>query len=224
MLPQATIDIEPSFIKSEEDIISYCLFPEPSLEYFRWRNLPPEKRPPIPADLEKNKKTTAAKESLSNPVTEQFLSPQDYEKLNSIIERISELDLNEIIIRKGEHSLSLGPSGAQVKGGNKKAMQAKTGKTKPKKETETSAVKEVPKGPTVDAPLNGTFYTSSGPGQAAFVKEGDKVKAGGPVCIVEAMKLFNQINAPYDCRIVKILADHGQAVQKGDPLVAIEKI
>ena len=77
---------------------------------------------------------------------------------------------------------------------------------------------------TIVAPLNGTFYLSSGPGKPNFAKPGDVVKAGMPLCIVEAMKLFNQIKAPFDCKVVKFLANHGDAVQKDQPLVTVEKV
>ncbi|MBM4149321.1 MAG: acetyl-CoA carboxylase, biotin carboxyl carrier protein, partial [Lentisphaerae bacterium] len=56
----------------------------------------------------------------------------------------------------------------------------------------------------------------------AFVKEGDTVKAGDPVCIVEAMKLFNEIRSPSDCKIVRLLVEHGRPVQKDQPLILIE--
>ena len=93
---------------------------------------------------------------------------------------------------------------------------------------EATATKEAPAapadGPTIDAPLNGTFYLSSGPGKPHFVEVGAEVKKGEPVCIVEAMKLFNQIKAPVNCKIVRFLAEHGDAVKKGQPLVAIEEL
>ena len=223
MLPQATSDVDPALIKNEEDIIAYCLFPEPSLEYFKWRNMPDDQKTPIPADLERKEKKSIEQTSIPVHGTEPFLSAADYEKLHEVIDHISQTGLNEIIIRKGEHSLNLEPSGFEGKAGEKKSKTPKSKKT-PKGASDKAAVKDIPKGPTIDAPLNGTFYVSSGPGQPPLVKEGDKVKKGEPVCIVEAMKLFNQIAAPANCKIVKFLAEHGQAVTKGQPLVAIEKI
>jgi acetyl-CoA carboxylase biotin carboxyl carrier protein len=76
-------------------------------------------------------------------------------------------------------------------------------------------------GTPVPAPLNGTFYLSPGPGKPQFVKEGDSVKAGDTLCIVEAMKLFNQIKSPVAGTIAKILIKHGEAVQKGQPMILI---
>ena len=77
---------------------------------------------------------------------------------------------------------------------------------------------------TIDAPFVGTFYLSPGPGKPQFVKEGDVVEAGGKVCIVEAMKLFNEIKAPCNCRIDKALIEHGKPVKKGAALFTYTKI
>jgi acetyl-CoA carboxylase biotin carboxyl carrier protein len=77
-------------------------------------------------------------------------------------------------------------------------------------------------GPSIKAPLNGTFYRASAPGKPNLAEEGATVKAGEAVCIVEAMKLFNQIKAEKPCKIVAFLAKHGEAVKKGQPLAAIE--
>ena len=79
-------------------------------------------------------------------------------------------------------------------------------------------------GEPIVAPLSGTFYMSEGPGKPHFVKVGDKVKIGDRLCIVEAMKLYNEIKASTDCRILKILVDHGQSVQKEQPLMLVEAL
>jgi acetyl-CoA carboxylase biotin carboxyl carrier protein len=76
-------------------------------------------------------------------------------------------------------------------------------------------------GPTINAPLNGTFYRSNGPGKPELAKEGDSLKAGDALCIVEAMKLFNQIKADKPLKVVKFLAEHGAVVAKGQPLAVV---
>ena len=219
MLPQATLDIDAQYIKGEEDIISYCLFPEPALEYFRWRNLPEKERPSPPADLEK-KEGPSAKETEEAPHTaaRPFLAPRDYKELQGLLEKINELGLSEIIIRKGDVSLSLEASGMKVSEADRAADADKQAEKK-----KASADQKVYEGPTIDAPLKGTFYATPGPGKPNFVNEGDEVKAGDPVCIVEAMKLFNQIKAPSDCKIVRFLVNHGQTVDKAQPLIGIQK-
>jgi acetyl-CoA carboxylase biotin carboxyl carrier protein len=79
-------------------------------------------------------------------------------------------------------------------------------------------------GLTINAPLVGTFYSTAGPGKPKFVKPGDVVEAGAKVCIVEAMKLFNEIVAPVKCKIVQILVEDGTLVEKDQPMIAIAKI
>ena len=68
----------------------------------------------------------------------------------------------------------------------------------------------------------GTFYRSASPGAKAFVEVGDSIKQGETVCIVEAMKILNEIEADKSGTIRKILCDNGQAVEYGQPLFVIE--
>ena len=68
----------------------------------------------------------------------------------------------------------------------------------------------------------GTFYRSASPGAKAFVEVGDSIKQGETVCIVEAMKILNEIEADKSGTILKILCDNGQAVEYGQPLFVIE--
>ncbi len=75
---------------------------------------------------------------------------------------------------------------------------------------------------TIDSPLGGTFYLSPGPGKPAFVSVGDTVSKGQQVCTVEAMKLFNAIQAPQNAKVLALLAKEGENVEKGQPLIAFE--
>ncbi|CEH32177.1 acetyl-CoA carboxylase [Aneurinibacillus migulanus] len=74
----------------------------------------------------------------------------------------------------------------------------------------------------ITSPMVGTFYQSSEPGAAAYVKVGDKVKNDSVVCIVEAMKLFNEIEAEVSGEIVKVLVEDGQLVEYGQPLFLVK--
>ena len=90
---------------------------------------------------------------------------------------------------------------------------------------ETRAVEEVEvcgEKECVIAPMVGTFYKSSAPGNPAFVEVGTNVSAGDTLCIIEAMKLMNEVKASKNCRITKILVEDGQVVKKGDKLFEIE--
>jgi len=80
---------------------------------------------------------------------------------------------------------------------------------------------EVPKGTPVSSPMIGIFYGASSPGTPPFVKLGDVVSAGHVVGLIEAMKVFNEITAPVAGTITEILAEGGQLVQPGEPLLYI---
>ena len=220
MLPDATSGVESGLIRNEEDIISYCLFPEPALEYFRWRRLPEDERPPTPADLERSKEDV---EETSQEPPKPFLSQRDYGEIQGLLNKVNELRFSEVVIRRNDLTLSLKADGvrtAQAAAPVAEVVPTETAEPEPA----PAKTEAAPKGPTIDAPLNGTFYVSSGPGKPPLANEGDTVKEGDPVCIVEAMKLFNQIKAPFNCRVVSFLVKHGTPIQKDQPLVAIEKV
>jgi acetyl-CoA carboxylase biotin carboxyl carrier protein len=81
---------------------------------------------------------------------------------------------------------------------------------------------EVAAGHTVKSPMVGTFYRSSSPGSKAFVEIGSQVKEGETICIIEAMKILNEIEADKTGTITQILTQNGQAVEYGAPLFVIE--
>ena len=77
-------------------------------------------------------------------------------------------------------------------------------------------------GKVIKSPMVGTFYRSASPGSKAFVEIGDTVKVGQPVCIIEAMKIMNEIEADCDGKVLRILCENGQAVEFGQPLFIVE--
>jgi acetyl-CoA carboxylase biotin carboxyl carrier protein len=79
-----------------------------------------------------------------------------------------------------------------------------------------------PAGTSIKSPMVGTFYRSAGPDKPPFVKPGDKVSKGQVICIIEAMKLFNEIEAEMDGTIVKVLVDDASPVEYDQPLFIIE--
>lgn len=221
-LPSATDNVDANLIRNEEDIIAFCLFPDPALDYFKWRALPPEERPPSPADIERKEQDASPDEPAEK--AKPFLAPTDYREIQSLLDKMGQIGINELTVRRDDVSLNVKGSGLSTERVNSEAPPAATPDTDDTGEEKTAAAPAEIEGPTIDAPLNGTFYASPGPGKPVFVHEGDTVEEGNPVCIVEAMKLFNEIKAPCNCKIVKMLAEHGDAVQKGTPLVAIEEI
>ena len=84
------------------------------------------------------------------------------------------------------------------------------------------AAAPVESGHTVKSPMVGTFYRSANPGSKPFVEIGDAIKEGAPICIIEAMKIMNEIEADKSGTVKRILCENGQAVEFGQPLFIIE--
>lgn len=80
------------------------------------------------------------------------------------------------------------------------------------------------KGPSIKAPMSGIFYRASSPSSPPYVREGDVIEANTVVCIIEAMKVFNEVKAEFKCKIVKCIAENGKFVNEGDILFIIEKL
>lgn len=89
--------------------------------------------------------------------------------------------------------------------------------------TEAAPAAEL-EGDKILSPMVGTFYASPSPDSPAFVKAGDTVSKGQPLAILEAMKIMNEIEAEYNCKILKVLVEDGQAVEYDMPLFLVEKI
>jgi oxaloacetate decarboxylase alpha subunit len=235
MLPTITKSIsQPELLHEEEDIISYCLFPEVAMEYFKWRAIPEGQRPKTPADIEVEEMLGTGKNGSSEPATtpqglDKMLHPEDYAGINAILEKASNLQLNELVISKGDFSLSLSGNGQgkaaprplrQAAPDTEVAVAEKPAAKVPEQKTEETTVAGEP----INAVMAGNFYRSPGEGKPSFVEEGSVVEAGDTICILEAMKLFNEIKVPFKCRIVKIVAENATKVSKGQPLMLVEKL
>jgi len=79
-------------------------------------------------------------------------------------------------------------------------------------------------GTSIKSPMVGTFYKAASPGSEPFAKVGSVIKKGQPIAIIEAMKIMNEIEAEFDCRVIEILAEDGQPVEFDMPLYAVEKL
>jgi len=208
-LADAAAQIDSKLLEKEEDILSYCLFPEVALGYFKWRAKPVGQRDAIPADLEGAgqtktetvvQKTEDVGQKTEAAVAEATLK---YAEIGKLVAGLA----SRLGFAAGTTPIALTdlpvatPSPSMV----------------PVKKDE-----EPVSGPTINAPLNGTFYRSPGPGKPELAKEGDSIKTGDPLCIVEAMKLFNQIKADKPLKVVKFLVEHGAVVAKGQPLAVVQ--
>jgi len=81
-----------------------------------------------------------------------------------------------------------------------------------------------PKGEIISSPMVGTFYASPSPDAPPFVQVGDKVKKGETLCILEAMKIMNELDAEFDCEILETLVEDGEAVEYDKPLFVVKKL
>ncbi len=238
VLPTVTKNIaQPELIQDEEDILSYSLFPEIAMEYFKWRAIPEAQRPKSPADLEieelEKGKTGQPQEQNEAPdqKMEKMLHADDYAGISSILQQASSLQLNELIIQKGDFNISLlsGNGNGQKVSAPRPAAPLGTQKDEPTasqmpKPDEVVVPDDVTTGDTIDAVMAGTFYAAPNENADSFVKPGDEVNSGDTVCILEAMKLFNEIQAPSKCKILKVLVQSGEKVKKGSPLMEIQKL
>lgn len=90
--------------------------------------------------------------------------------------------------------------------------------------TPAVSVAPVEAGESITSPIVGTFYRSPSPESPAFVEAGQVVEKGQVICLVEAMKLFNEIEAEFKCKIVKVCVENAQPVEFGQPLFIVEKL
>lgn len=154
----------------------------------------------------------------------------DLRKIKKLIELLEESNLSELEINEGEESVRLSRH-AQGNAGPAVLMQAPSAMPAPAAPVAAAplatdagnpAERGLPAGNVVRAPMVGTFYASATPGAPAFVTVGSKVKAGDPLGIIEAMKMFNQIEADKAGTVVAVLGENGQPVEFDEPLFVIE--
>ena len=145
----------------------------------------------------------------------------DIRKVKKLIEMLEASDLEELEITEGEESVKLVKRSAQINSSSDVQQQITTPKIDGNKEQIISEVPEEVLGEQITSPMVGTFYTSSSPGAEAFVKIGDQVNEGDVVCIVEAMKMMNEIKSDFSGTVSKILVENSDPVEFGQPLFII---
>jgi acetyl-CoA carboxylase biotin carboxyl carrier protein len=149
----------------------------------------------------------------------------DLRKVKTLIDLVQQSGIAELEITEGEEKvrISRGVSGApQVAAVSHVVAPPQAGSTPavagvPAAPAAAEAA-PAPEGHVVRSPMVGTFYRSSAPGAKAFVEVGQAVKAGETICIIEAMKLLNEIEADQDGTVKAILVENGQPVEYGEPL------
>jgi len=152
----------------------------------------------------------------------------DLRKLKTLIDLVAESDIAELEVTEGESKVRIVKSSAMPQ--NQMVMMQPQGipqyhaapaPAAAPAAAAAPAVAAEPTGHIVKSPMVGTFYRSSAPGSAAFVEVGSTVKEGETLCIIEAMKLLNEIDADKSGTITQILVENGQPVEFGQPLFVI---
>jgi len=148
----------------------------------------------------------------------------DIRKVKKLIELLEESDINEIEIKEGEESVRISrASPAMMMAAAAPVMQAAPVAAIAAVAAPVAAALSTPEisGHAVASPMVGTFYRCPSPGAPAFSEVGQTVKEGDVICIIEAMKMMNQIEADKSGTITAILVEDGEAVEFDQPLVTI---
>ncbi len=146
----------------------------------------------------------------------------DLRKLKTLIDLVAESDIAELEVTEGESKVRIVKSSpAQNQMVMMQPQQMAAPVAAPVAAAPVAAVAAEPTGHIIKSPMVGTFYRSSAPGSPSFVEIGSSVKVGDTVCIIEAMKLLNEIDADAAGVITQILVENGQPVEFGQPLFII---
>lgn len=132
----------------------------------------------------------------------------DLEKIEALIKLLEDSSLQKMKVKDGDFEISL----------------SRFDQEQPVTVTQASAEPEEEDEVNITSPIVGTFYSASGPTIPAYVRTGDRVRAGDVICILEAMKMMNEITAEFDCEILAVLVSNEQKVEYGQPLFRVRKL
>lgn len=140
----------------------------------------------------------------------------DLEKIEKLVSIIENSSMLEFSIQEGDTKIKMSRRGTAGAPGEIPAAVVSALSVTEAEDTEDESY--------ITSPIVGTFYSAPSPEAKAFVKVGDVVKAGQTVCILEAMKLMNEIESDYDCEIEAVLVSNEQKVEYGQPLFKVKKL
>ena len=146
----------------------------------------------------------------------------DLRKIKKLIEMLQESDLNEIEVKEGEESVRINRKKEIVNNSTQFISQNKLdnlSKAQPIEEDNQGLVDLID----VKSPMVGTFYRSPAPDKPPFVEIGQKIKVGDTLCIVEAMKMMNQVKSEFNGTIKDILVENAQPVEFDEVIITLEK-
>lgn len=228
-LPKAERDSR-GLAQSREDVLSYALFPQVAKKFFTDRANGTLKA----EELQNGKKAKppAAADKKGEVSTEEGLTV-NLKEIKELIQLIDETDISELNLESNGVKVAIkkgaAASGAQAAGEKTVAAETADAAAKTARSGEVTAVmaaqaeEKYADSELVCSPMVGTFYRAPAPEASPFAEVGQQVEAGQVVCIVEAMKLMNEIESEYAGKVVEFLAENGQPVEYGQPLVRIAK-
>ena len=146
----------------------------------------------------------------------------DIRKVKKLIEMLEESSLAEIEIHEGEESIRISRASSAPAPVSYTASPAPVAAAPAAPTPEAPAAPATPTGHSVKSPMVGTFYRASSPGAKPFVEEGMQVSVGDTLCIIEAMKLFNEIESEVSGKIVKVLIDNATPIEYDQPLFLVD--
>lgn len=152
----------------------------------------------------------------------------DIRKVKKLIEMLENSSLNEIVIKEGEESVKLVKSAGfnqapQMVSASPQVIDQPVTEQKLSEETNEEIKPKTIDGKSINSPMVGTFYSSPNPGADSFVKVGDKVSEGDVLCIIEAMKMMNEVKSDYNGVIKEILISDAEPVEYGEALFIIKE-
>jgi acetyl-CoA carboxylase biotin carboxyl carrier protein len=150
----------------------------------------------------------------------------DIRKVKKLIEMLEESNLNEIEIKEGEESVKLVKAQVssikeQIVSSVNEAPKISSTENQDQKNSEMEKEEKI-LGKTVDSPMVGTFYGAPNPGADDFVSVGDKISEGDVLCIIEAMKMMNEVKSDFSGTVKQVLVENAEPVEFGQALFVVE--
>ncbi len=154
----------------------------------------------------------------------------ELEEIKELVEMLNETDISEINLESDGTKISI-KKGGQIVAQDNTVVSTATNKEVERRDqsigennqTVVQGTKEL-EGEEIEAPMVGTFYRAPAPDADPFINKGDVVEAGDALCIIEAMKLMNEIEAEFKCKIVDVLIEDGEPIEYGQPLFLVERL
>jgi oxaloacetate decarboxylase alpha subunit len=242
-MPRARKELSKDMVQHDEDYISYAIFPEVAFKFFQWRKNPTAPEPEKTANSRQPTANSRNPEAVSGKPQAASSLPEDPQvrRLRGLMELVAshsvtdfewEHEDEKVRIRRGAGESGPAPARPAASASQPVAEPAHVAAqpapepvaTPPPATAPAPAAKPAANTEEVTSPMVGTFYLRSRPESPPFIEKGDAVEPGQTLCIVEAMKLMNEIQAEKKCRVVDILVDDGESVEYGQPLVIIEPL